>query len=87
MTRELLMKIEDAEFQRDSALEIENVIISLSESKSATGALFDAYRAALISAEKQWSEIESRADFQAQYKTREDARREFLLKYFKSRKI
>lgn len=87
MTRELLIKIEDAEFQRDSALEIEEAIINLSESQAAVGALLDAYRTALISAENQWSEIESRADFQAQYKTREDARREYLLKYFKSRKI
>lgn len=83
MTRELLIKIEDAEFQRDSALEIEDVIISLSESKSTTGALLDAYRAALISAEKQWHEIESRADFRAKYKNRKEARREYLLKYFK----
>ena len=82
MTRELMIKIEDAEFQRDSALEIEDVIISLSKSQAAVGALLDAYRAALISTENQWKEIESRADFRAQYQKREDCRADFLKHYF-----
>lgn len=82
MTRELLIKIEDAEVQRDSALEIEEAIINLSESKAAIKALLDAYRDALINAESRWREIESRADFRTQYKNREEARREYLIKYF-----
>lgn len=84
MTRELMIKIEDAEFQRDSALEIEDAIVNLSESKMAVGALLDAYRNALVRAETQWREIESRADFRANYQNREEARREYLLKYFKN---
>lgn len=79
---ELFLEIETAESAFEDRDDYYETICELSKHEAATRILLDSLIFSVIAEEKQWQKIEQRADYQAKYTTREQARKDFLHLYF-----